>query len=205
MSRMRSLRDNRARYDIGALEQRVYGLEKGISDLAQNTAAQFAAQRQDTTQQIANVEKAIGSLGAKLDERGKPQWMLMVSIAGFMLAFVTAVGTLAYLPIKTTSDKLETEVQKLRGDIVPRAEQTDRRTVVTERFDRLERDIARLGERVVPRGELSEKWRAHDDRFADLQRQLDDQKKAFGDTFSLRDALQQMQRRIDFLERRPQG
>jgi hypothetical protein len=33
-----------------------------------------------------------------------------------------------------------------------------------------------------------------------LQRQIDDQNKKFGDTFSLRDALQQMQRRIDQLE-----
>ena len=68
------------------------------------------------------------------------------------------------------------------------------------RFERVESDVAGIRKEIVPRAEHAEKWRGADGQRADQQRQIEEMKRVFGDTFSLRDALIQMQRRIDALE-----
>ena len=67
--------DHQMRYDIGALEQRVYGLEQGV----------------------AGISSQIGALSSKLDERGRTQWGVLASIAGVVLTFVIALGGLGLL------------------------------------------------------------------------------------------------------------
>ncbi len=71
-------RDPQARYDIGALEQRVSGTEKALNDISSSIAA----------------------LGAKLDERSRTPWVTLIAAGGFLLAFMTTIGVLAYGPIE---------------------------------------------------------------------------------------------------------
>ena len=73
-----SNRDPKARYDIGALEQRVTGTERALNDISSQIAA----------------------LGAKLDERSRTPWVTLIAAGGFLLAFMSTIGVLAYSPIE---------------------------------------------------------------------------------------------------------
>jgi hypothetical protein len=94
--------DPKARYDIGALEQRVFGLEKQLNDISSSIAA----------------------LGAKLDERSRTPWVTLIAAGGFLLAFMTTIGVLAYGPIEkgltrqqSVIDQMETRyVQDLKDE-----------------------------------------------------------------------------------------
>lgn len=78
MANARTGRDQQARYDIGALEQRVYGLEKLATDISASIAA----------------------LGTKIDERSRTPWATLIAAAGFLLLFMSTVGVLAYRPVE---------------------------------------------------------------------------------------------------------
>ncbi len=197
--------------DIGTVEQRVYALEQGFRDVRADIHAQKAEFSQqitgvkaDFSQQLTGVatslREAITSLSAKMDERSRPQWQLYVTFAGFLLTFTTVVGTLAYWPIRDDTNELKTAVARFEERAVTRAELADRRAVLEDRIKRIEADLNVAERSIVPRPEHEEKWRSFDREGAALQRQIDDMKKQFGDTFSLRDALLQMQRRLDAIE-----
>lgn len=71
--------DPKARYDIGALEQRVYGVEKAVNDIT----------------------AAISALGTKIDERSRTPWTTLIAAFASLLAFMSTVGVLAYRPIES--------------------------------------------------------------------------------------------------------
>jgi hypothetical protein len=111
---------------------------------------------------------------------------------------VIAVGALAYWPIRETQADLKAIAAKqsdmiagLGDKFVTIRELDGRSSRTTSEMARLNADITSLERVTVPSGEHEEKWGSHDQQVLGLQRQIDDQKKAFGDTFSLRDALQQ--------------
>lgn len=179
--------DHQMRYDIGALEQRVYGLEQGV----------------------AGISSQIGALSSKLDERGRTQWGVLASIAGVVLTFVIALGGLAYWPIQAQQQDaklvLARVVEILQGlpERFVTIRELDARAGRTQSdLTRLAADLRQIENVTVPRGEHAERWRALEASDAALQKQVDDLKRQFGDTFSLRDALIQMQRRMDNLEER---
>lgn len=172
------LMSEEASVNIGALQQRVFGLEQAVTNISQQLTS--------ISQQIAS-----GS---------KPNWSVLVSTAGFCLLFAGAIGGLAYAPIRENQSDLKAamiemaKVQSAMGDRFVTIRELDVRSVRTrEEMARLNTDLN--AQEASQRRELEQ-------ASANLQRQIDDQKKAFGDTFSLRDALQQMQRRIDSLETR---
>src|SRR6185437_2701859 len=78
-------RDPKARYDIGALDQRVFGLEKAVNDISSSIAA----------------------LGAKIDERSRTPWVTIISSFTLLLGFITTIGVILYQPIRTDIDRLE--------------------------------------------------------------------------------------------------
>jgi hypothetical protein len=211
----------------GVVEQRFRNIEGQVTDLKSSLSSQISA------------------ISAKMDERSKPQWQLLVSAIGVMMTILVALGALIYLPIKNDQAKTEFEINKLREQTVSRTEYTTRqdtilsaveriakgteqlrdttmsRNEIDQRFitygqrrddtqkhtearlDRLQRDIDSGISAVVPRGEHERVWHSYDDRDKDLQRQLDEIKKSYENVFSLRDALQAMQKRIDSLEALP--
>jgi hypothetical protein len=211
----------------GVVEQRFRNIEGQVTDLKSSLSSQISA------------------ISAKMDERSKPQWQLLVSAIGVMMTILVALGALIYLPIKNDQAKTEFEINKLREQTVSRVEYGTRhdslitaveriakahealrdttmtRNEIEQRFitygqrrddfqkttdarlDRLQRDIDTSATTVVPRGEHERVWHSYDDRDKDLQRQLDEIKKSYENVFSLRDALQLMQKRIDSLEALP--
>lgn len=190
-----------ATVNIGALQQRVYGLESGQRSMSESVSALSS-----------KVETLFASLASKIEERSRPQYPLLISIGLFGLAVITAVGALAYAPIRENQTDLKmamVEMAKTVGTLGERfvsIRELDGRSGRTRsEMERVNADLKALEAVTVPRGEHTERWRGFDASVVNLQRQIDDQNKKFGDTFSLRDALQQMQREIDRLrtERRP--
>jgi hypothetical protein len=192
-----------ASVNIGALQQRVFGLESSQRNLA------------DGLSNLASrVETLFAGLATKIEERSRPQYPLLISLGLLGLAVVSSVGWLAYAPIRENQTDLKSalvEMTKIIGASNERV--NDRFASLGERYvsireldgrsGRTQSDIARLNTDISAQ-DVSLR-RSIEQGDANLQRQIDDQKKQFGDTFSLRDALLQMQRRIDQLEaaRRP--
>ena len=89
-------RDTQARYDIGALEQRVSGTEQALN----------------------NISSQIAALGAKLDERSRTPWVTLIAGGGFLLAFMSAIGVLAYNPIEKTQARHQQILDGLQASYV---------------------------------------------------------------------------------------
>ena len=172
-----------ASVNIGALQQRVYGLETGQRSMADSVSALSS-----------KVETLFASLASKIEERSRPQYPLLISIGLFGLAVVSSVGWLAYAPIRENQTDLKQAMVEMSKAVSERVSIRE----LDGRAARTQADIARLNTDLNSQ-DLNSR-RSMEQADANLQRQLDDMKKQFGDTFSLRDALLQMQRRIDQLE-----
>lgn len=200
-------RDDRFQTSLDVTNNRVSTLETSVRDLA-SSQAQLGIRLSAEINAVSNALSAeLKGLAGQFADRSKIPWPAL----GVMLAFITTVGGLVWYPVKDRQDALQTAVLKLAENAVSRNDFEYRLRLSGERRDDFQRmaevrdkdmeaKVEQLRDRIVPRGEHEEKWRGSDQRFADVQRQVDDVKRAFGDTFSLRDALQQMQRRIDALE-----
>lgn len=130
---------------LAALEQRVYGLERGVHDL-----------NQLFTGRIGDVSAQLSGLATKLDERSRTPWGTIVSAMGVVLAIVIAGGQLAKAPIDDALRRLERD--QIRLDEA--AKTADDKT------------HAALS--VLPsRAELEERRRAADKDAEGLQRQID--------------------------------
>lgn len=195
------LMSDEAQVNIGALQQRVFGLESAMRALG------------DSQSSLASrVETLFAGLSSKIEERSRPQYPLLISIGLFGLAVIAAVGGLAYAPIRENQSDLKlamVEMAKTVGSLgekfVSIRELDGRSSRTRSEMDRVNSDLKALEAVTVPRGEHTERWRGFDASVLGLQRQIDEQNKKFGDTFSLRNALQQMQRRIDQLEASRRG
>lgn len=142
-----------------ALQERVHGLGQ-----------QFLAFEQATTRSFQQVETAIATLSAEFRAGGKTQWQTIVTSVGVLVTILGALGTLAYMPIKSGMDGLSAEVRVMREGIVPRAEHAQRWTRVDHDLDALGAALRRLEERSVPRSEHDERWRANDRLLAEMRR-----------------------------------
>jgi hypothetical protein len=172
-----------------ALQERVHGLGQ-----------QFLHFEQTTNRGFQQVESAIATLSAEVRAGGKTQWQTIITSVGVLVAILGALGTLAYLPIKNGMDSLAGEARALREAIVPRSEHVERWRRTDEDLKALEADIRRNQDKIVPRGEHEEKWRSNERQLADLQRQLDEIKKLYVETYSAKDALAGLGRRLERLE-----
>lgn len=165
-------------------------------------------------QQVRSIESSIngltaqfGALASRVEERSRTPWGTLVSGMALVVVVMTTIGSLAIAPVTSSLVRLQADL--------------DRRATVNEfetfksNYDgnrqafRVENEakLSNLGIRIdkldqeqVPRGEHEEKWRSADLRFQDLQRQIEEIRKSFGDTFSLRDALLEMKARLDALD-----
>ena len=168
-------------------------LQERVSGLGQ----QFLNFEQATTRGFQQVESAIAALSTEVRAGGKTQWQLVVTSVGVLVAILSALGALAYLPVKTGMDQLAAETRLLRDTTVPRSEQSDRWRRNDGDLAAHEAAILRLQDRIVPRAEHEEKWRSSERAAAELQRQIDDIKRAYGETWSARDALSGLSRRLE--------
>ncbi len=171
-------------------------LQERVSGLGQ----QFLNFEQATTRGFQQVESAIAALSTEVRAGGKTQWQLVVTSVGVLVAILSALGALAYLPVRTGMDQLAGETRALRDTMTPRSEQGDRWRRNDGDLAAHEAAILRLQDRIVPRAEHEEKWRSSERAAAELQRQIDDIKRACGETWSARDALSGLSRRLERIE-----
>lgn len=86
--------------NIIAVEQRVFNVEQGL----------------------ANINSRLDTISNDIKARSQPQWILLISLGSFILALVTGVGMMAYIPIKSDMARLESEYGMLRSSLVSRRE-----------------------------------------------------------------------------------
>lgn len=148
-----------------ALQERVYGLGQ-----------QFLNFEQATTRGFQQVETAIAALSTEVRAGGKTQWQTIVTAVGVLVTILGAIGTLAYLPVKSGMEANTAEVRLLRENIVPRPEHLERWRRAEDDFRMFQAELRRHEDRVVSRPEHDQALRAADRRFAELQRQVDELK-----------------------------
>lgn len=193
---------------LAALEQRVYGLERGVHDL-----------NQLFTGRIGEVSAQLAGLSTKLDERSRTPWATIVSAMGVVLAIVIAGGQLAKAPVDDALARLERDYARVVQETTSaasfgefKATYENNRLVSRQdydaRFAKADASIAALELRareavagVVPRGEHQERWRSQDAAVVSLQRQLDELKSAFGGVYGARDVIIDLRERLDRVER----
>lgn len=106
-----STRDPKARYDIGALDQRVLGLEQAVQ----------------------SISSQIGALSTKLDERGRTQWPTLITAGAFLLAITGGLGTLALRPIEANQMRHEHRLDKLEDRYIADLQRTIDRLMSQDR------------------------------------------------------------------------
>jgi hypothetical protein len=182
-----------ASVNIGALQQRVYGLETGQRSMADSVSALSS-----------KVETLFASLASKIEERSRPQYPLLISIGLFGLAVVSSVGWLAYAPIRENQTDLKialVELSKaLAKDFVTIRELDNRSARTTDERKRLEQDVNGIQKELVPRAEHAERWRSVDKQFEYQQRQLDERKRFESDMISVPSFLKDLNERVRAVE-----
>lgn len=193
---------------LAALEQRVYGLERGVQDL-----------NQLFTGRIGEVSAQLSGLASKLDDRSRTPWATIVSAMGVVLAIVVAGGQLAKTPVDDAIQRLERDTSALGSQATPlstfsdfKATYESNRLVSRQDYDArfarvdaalkaLEQQTREAQSSVVPRGEHQERWRSQELAAAGLQRQIDDLKQALGSIYGARDVIMDLRERLDRVER----
>ncbi len=171
---------------LGALEERVTGLERGQTAIIQS----------------------LDALAKEVRERQRIPWgglSFGVAVVG-ILGAVVAFGVMAYINVITEAqNRLQTQINTVTTETVPRSELDARREQNRDNLDRMEAAIMKLTDAIVPRGEHAEHWRAQETADVNLQRQIDELRQQFGSAYSLSNALQDIQDRLTRLEQRELG
>jgi hypothetical protein len=117
-----------------------------------------------------------------------------------LLSTIVVVGGLAYWPVRERQREFNDRVKEIERSIVPRSEHVERWRIIERDIDRMTAAITANQAAIVPRGEHQEQWNSQRARDVDLDRRIEDLRKLFGETYSLRDALKAMQERLDRIE-----
>lgn len=199
------------REELGVLRTRMSGVERTLQDISgavQALAGKFDKKSEIPWQALGVILAFGGLIGGAL------YFPIRETTSDLKQASITVNGTINTLALamhKGNSDLSERAnnaifnlSEKVSKEFVT-VRELDARTVRSQTdLSRLREDVKTLDMQQVPRVEQAERFRSFELQFANLQRQLDDIKKAFGDTYSLRDALQEMKREMDRLrEKRP--
>jgi hypothetical protein len=200
-------RDDRFQTSLDVTNNRVSTLETSVRDLA-SSQAQLGIRLSAEISAVANgLSAKLEGLAGQFADRSKIPWPAL----GVMLTFITIVGGLVWYPVKDQQDTLRTAVLRIAENAVTKADldyrlsvtgqrRDELQRVTEERFKRLDSDVRDIENGLVTRGEHQKWWSSQDQAVANVQRQIDDLKKAFGDTYSLRDGFMQVQRRLDMIE-----
>lgn len=86
--------------NIVAVEQRVYSVEQGLHQ----------------------INARLDNISNEIKARGQPQWLVLISLGSFMLALMTGIGTMAYIPIRSDMNRLEYAYNRINDSLVSRRE-----------------------------------------------------------------------------------
>lgn len=174
--------------DIGALEQRVYGIEKGQTTLAERIESLSSG-----------LDSRIDRLTQAMERRSQPQWQAM-SVGVSVLGLVG--GLVAYLlmgqieAVRGRAFENRDSVVKLsdmlRSDYIPKSELVGQRQDDQLRVERLADSLVSLRQDSISRAD----HQALTDRITRIEQ-------TFGSTYSVGDVLKDIQNRLQRLESRP--
>ncbi len=187
--------------DFARVEQRTFNLESTVKDLSSDIAAVDAKFSTQLANVSNNLSTQIAGLGAKFDDRSRPQWMLLVAIAGILMTFMTVIGGLAYAPIRSTSDRVELEVARLRETTITKEEVNTRSARSQKEYDRLYNDQVKMESLIVSRPEHQEKWASNTLEMANKQRQLDELGKKVDAIYPINSVVVRLEREIEDLRK----
>lgn len=188
--------------EYGRLEQRVYGIEQSVSALVQQIERDRSELANQMGQDRSHFDARFSALQESFNERSKTPWSILIAAFSLIVTMMIALGTLAYLPIKSQMEDAKIDVARLSAGLVPRVEH-EREWGRTEKSLAAMLDLIQRNQTaIVPRGEHEEKWRVQAARDGDLQRQIEEARRSAGDAHALRDAQRSIQERLARVEAR---
>ena len=99
------------------LDQQVENLE-GYVDSLSNSIVSLDRKVTDSINLLGSrMEAAIGTVNTKLDEKSKTHWPTLIAAGSLIVAIMTALGGLAYLPIKANQDQQHFELREQRTEL----------------------------------------------------------------------------------------
>lgn len=165
---------------IATLGIRTQALEGRVNELSSSLNAVQTA----LSSEIRGISQA---LGAKIDERSRQPWQLYVSVLIGIFSLYAYIDNSKIGPLKEKDQDLIASVKEMsaiiRNDMVPERVHSRQWAQNDERFQRLEERI-KFGETAA----------------IDRVKRLEEQ---YGQTYSIRDALQNFSSRLERLEQPP--
>lgn len=104
------------------LDQRVTGLESSVQ----------------------NIATSISEIGKKLDERSRPQWVVLISGAGILVTLLGVIGAAWKAPIDSIVARQERDILTMQGTMAPRIEIDGLRTTTVRELDGMAGRLDRL-------------------------------------------------------------
>ena len=186
-----------------ALDDRVLGVVRHVRGLEHTMRENFGA-----------LAVRLDRLSTEMSAGQKTQWPVVWAAMGVCVSILGLIGGILYYPIRSELAETKATIVEVRKDLADRFDKMSTGFVSRQEIDwratraggdrdRAGKVIATIRDAQVPRAEYEERWRGADQRNVDMQRQIDQVRAAFGETYSLRDFVRQMQERIDRLEARP--
>lgn len=163
---------------------------------------------------FGELSQAVNVLSNELRGTSRTQWPVIWSAVGVCFAVITAIGSLAFIPVRGDISRIDGNIVALTNAIkevddksVSQSQFTEfkntyennrvlTRTDYNDRFKSIEASI----DNTVPRAEHNRVWIGYDQRFADVQRQVDEVKTAQGSVYGTRDLLIDLRNRLDRVE-----
>ena len=102
---------------------------------------------------VQNILGALHDVSQKLDKRSETQWPVIIGFGTLSLLVIGALGTLAYVPVKESSYRIEEAVKATRDGAMTRRE-----------FDLIERVNERTFDSIMTRLERLERFRSLPER-----------------------------------------
>lgn len=162
--------------NLGALSQRVTGVEQGVAQLRNELQSNFAA--------LAN---QVGLLSDKFERKSQTPWSTLIAAAGFIVLIGGLYSTLSLKPVEQAIAQNATDIIHVKNDLVPRGEHQEKWRANDAKFDDFSLRM------VSSRDLLMQQIKSVSDSVEGIKQQV-------GSTYGIRDVLMDVQKRIDKLE-----
>lgn len=182
--------------------------QKQVDDDIKSLAGEFRKSASDLRHDFgiafdrinSKMDTQFSTMQSKQEERTKTNWTPILTGAGIIVAVMTTLGNMSLGPIRENVAELKANA----SDYLTRQETEPQRQRNAEERQFVRDELKGLKDGLVSRAEHQERWRSIDNQFGDMQRQIDNISKAQGDTYTARDAILDLKKRVDDLQDRLQ-
>lgn len=110
----------RERHDYGALEQRVYGTERKIDDLSQQTTRQIDSVRTELSAAVDRISTKIDSQQTFALTTGRTDWKAFATAASAVVTVIMAIGAAVIIPTNSNVSRQDIGLEKIKDTAVTR-------------------------------------------------------------------------------------